>query len=80
MALITPNFRELGFFPEISMSKSEPYANQGKESTAAASVAVKMASTMSKKTDFRRGAVITRMVSDPDLDGSRPGQYVDGRH
>jgi hypothetical protein len=38
MALITPNLRNLtwGFFPENSMSKSEPYANQAKESTAAA--------------------------------------------
>jgi len=55
MALITPNFRELGFFPENPLSKSEPYANQRKESTVAASVAVKMVRTMSKKTDFRRG-------------------------
>jgi hypothetical protein len=45
------------------MSKSEPYANQGIESTAAASVAVKMVTTLSKRTDFRRGAVITTMVS-----------------
>jgi len=37
VALITPNFRELGFFPENPLSKCEPYANQGKESTAAAS-------------------------------------------
>jgi len=36
MALITPNIRELEFFPDNPMSKSEPYANQGKESTAAA--------------------------------------------
>jgi hypothetical protein len=35
MALITPNFRDLGVFPENSMSKSEPYANPAKESTAA---------------------------------------------
>jgi len=41
MALLAPHFRDLGFFPENSMSKSEPNANQGKESTAAASVAVK---------------------------------------
>ena len=31
------------------MSQCEPHANQAKESTAAASVAVKMVSTMSKK-------------------------------
>ena len=37
MALITPNFRDLGFFPDNPMSKSEPHANQGKESTATAS-------------------------------------------
>jgi hypothetical protein len=36
MALITPNFRELGFFPKNSLSKSESHANQGKESTATA--------------------------------------------
>jgi hypothetical protein len=35
MALDHPNFRELGFFPDNPLSKSEPYANQGKESTAA---------------------------------------------
>ena len=49
MVLITPNFRELGFFPDNPVSKCEPYANQGKESAAGASVAVKMVSTMSKK-------------------------------
>jgi len=49
MALITPNFLKLGFFPENPLSKCEPYANQGKESTAGASFAVKMVSTMSKK-------------------------------
>ena len=44
------------------MSKCEPYVNQAKELTAAASVAVKMVRMMSKKTDVRRGAVMTRMV------------------
>ena len=37
MALITPNCHEFGFFPDNSMSKYEPNANQRKESTAAAS-------------------------------------------
>ena len=35
-SLDPPNFRESGFFPDNPMSKCEPYANQGKESTAAA--------------------------------------------
>jgi hypothetical protein len=56
MALIIPNFRQLGFFPENRMSNCEPSANQGKESTAAASVVAKMVSTMSKRTDFRRAS------------------------
>jgi hypothetical protein len=47
MALITPNFRKLGFFPENPMPKYELYANQQKGSTAAARVAVKMVSKMS---------------------------------
>jgi hypothetical protein len=55
MALITPNFRDLGFFPEIPMSKCEPYANQAKELTAAASVTVKMVRTMSNKNCFQTG-------------------------
>ena len=42
------------------MSKCEPYANQAKELTAAASVAVKMVRTMSNKTNFRWGVVRTR--------------------
>jgi hypothetical protein len=62
MALDHPNFRELGFFPDNPMSKSEPYANQAKASKAAPTVAVKMVSTMGKKTDFRGGSVLTRMV------------------
>jgi len=63
MVLITPNFLKLGFFPENPMSKCEHYANQAKESTDAASVAVKMVSTMSKKLISDGAPVITRMVS-----------------
>ena len=44
------------------MSKCEPYANQAKELTAAASVAVKIVRTISNKTAFRRGVVTIRMT------------------
>jgi hypothetical protein len=39
--LITPNFYQFGVFPKNPMSKSDPYANQLKKMSAAASVAMK---------------------------------------
>jgi hypothetical protein len=58
MDLFTPELHGLGFFSEQYKSKAEPCGNQLRKLSAAASVATKLASRMSEKTDFTRGPVI----------------------
>jgi hypothetical protein len=53
MVLIAPKFHGLEVFPENQTSKCEAYANQAKIMSAAACVALKMASRISKTPDFR---------------------------